>query len=524
MQARFQSDVEIGNQDEGILVQQDAGDFLRFDILNDGDSTILFAAGVNGGNASVFTYAPITVAQAPIWLSLQRTGDNWTGSWSTDGVSFNIGVTFNYSMTVSSMGPYAATSNPDPSRSPAFTAIVDYFFNVASPLPNLNGPSPFPAITVEANPPSALVEKTLADIQGTGRLNPVAGFESPSGGIYWYEYPASGNLTDPWLKHTIVSDGDAYEDMLPLDVNNDGAVDIVASYFPTSGGNLIVWFENPAGHGGDPANDTWVMHVIGNGDGENNLALADLDGDGKPDLVTGNSVYFQNNPDSWTQVQFNSAFRGIALLDIGSGNGSINLVSTGPPPYHAVWFENPREHGGNARTDSWFMHDIGASYPCNDQSCPGGDDYVAAYATGDVNGDGRMDVVMGQSEGPLGVAPPPGGLVWFEAPADPRNSAWIRHTIDANFVDTHAIRIADMDHNGTLDLVTSEQDQSPLRRVAVFYNDGSGNFTEHIISNAAGHQTSIGDIRGTGTLDILNSGHGFFGDIHPLQIFLNPGR
>jgi hypothetical protein len=29
VKVRFQSDVELGNQDEGILVQQDAGDFLR---------------------------------------------------------------------------------------------------------------------------------------------------------------------------------------------------------------------------------------------------------------------------------------------------------------------------------------------------------------------------------------------------------------------------------------------------------------------------------------------------------------
>jgi hypothetical protein len=30
-----------------------------------------------------------------------------------------------------------------------------------------------------------------------------------------------------------------------------------------------------------------------------------------------------------------------------------------------------------------------------------------------------------------------------------------------------------------LDIVTGEQDQSPQRRVTVFYNDGFGNFTLH---------------------------------------------
>jgi hypothetical protein len=142
---------------------------------------------------------------------------------------------------------------------------------------------------------------------------------------------------------------------------------------------------------------------------------------------------------------------------------------------------------------------------------------VAVYETGDLNGDQNMDIAMGQSEGPFGAAPPPGGLVWFEAPLDRRNGTWVRHIIDDNFTDSHVIRIGDIDKNGTLDLVTAEQDQSIFRRVSVFYNDCFGNFTQQIVSNAAGHQTCIGNIRGKGALDIFNSGHGVKGMIHPLQ-------
>jgi hypothetical protein len=523
VQVKFQSDVELGNQDEGILVQQDAGDFLRFDVFCDGTNVRLFAASIQGGSATVFVNTPIKVVTGPIWLQLQRTGQSWVGKWATNGTSFMTGATFNHAMNVTSIGPYAGNSNSTASNSPAFTAIVNYFFNTAQIPSNRNGPAPFQPVTVDANPPAPLVEKTLADIEGIGRLNPVVGFESPSAGLYWYEYPSSGNVTDQWVKHPIVSSGDAYEDMLPLDVNHDGAVDIVASYRTASSGNhSVVWFENPRGSGGNPATDTWKMHTIGGGSGENNLVLGDLDGDGKLDLATGSYIFFQNGPDSWTRVQYNTAFRGVALLDIGSGKGSINLVSTGTSSHQAVWFENPRENGGNARTGQWAVHVIGSSYPCNNTDCPGGDFNVATYGAGDLDGDGRMDVVMGQSEGPLNVAPPPGGLIWFEAPSDRRNGTWIRHTIDANFTHTHAVRVADMDHNGTLDLVTSEQDQSTFRRVAVFYNDGAGNFTEQIISNAAGHQTIEGDVRGNGALDVLNSAHGFFGGFHPLQLFLNP--
>jgi hypothetical protein len=268
------------------------------------------------------------------------------------------------------------------------------------------------------------------------------------------------------------------------------------------------------------------MHVVGPGLGENNLLIADIDGDGKMDIVTPSSVFFQNSPSSWTQVQYSQSFRGIALLDIGSGKGSINLAGTQPgPPYNIVWWENPRETGGDPRTGSWILHTIGPGYSCNSVNCPGGtgSGEVAAYNATDVNGDGMMDVISGQSEGPGGgIAPPPGGMIWWQAPSDRRNGTWIKHTMDVTMLDVHKIQVADMDKNGTLDIVVEEQDQAPLDRVAVFYNDGKGNLTEQIISNVKGHNDPLGDVTGSGTPDILNSGHGFFNDSHPLQIFLNP--
>jgi regulation of enolase protein 1 (concanavalin A-like superfamily) len=494
VEVRFQSAVQLGNQDEGILVEQDNANFIRFDVLSDGTNVRLFAAAVTGGTATTFTNSPISAPNAPIWLRLRRSGNSWTGSWSVDGANFIVGTRFSFTLNVSQIGPYAGTASTG--DSPSFTAIVDYFFNRANRLPNQDGPTPFNTVTVEANPPSALVEKTLANIQGIpGHLNPVAGFEAPTGGIFWYQPPAASSSTGPWIKHTIVADGDAYEDMTPYDVNADGAIDIIASYqAPNANGHALVWFENPLGHGGNPATDTWNIHAIGTGQGENNIVLSDIDGDGKIDIATPTFIYFQNSPDSWTQVQYNTAFRGIALLDIGSGFGSINLVSTGPAPsYDVVWFENPREHGGNARTDSWIIHDIGPAFPC--PLCA--EQAVAAYAATELNGDGRMDIVASQADAEPSIPPPPGGLVWYEAPPDRRNGTWLRHTVDANFVDAHTVKIADVDQNGTHDIVTAEQDQSSLRRVSVFYNDGHGNFTEQVVSNEEGHNVAVGDVTGT---------------------------
>jgi hypothetical protein len=224
-------------------------------------------------------------------------------------------------------------------------------------------------------------------------------------------------------------------------------------------------------------------------------------------------------------VQYSTSFRGIALLDIGSGKGAINLVGTQPtPPFNLVWYENPRETGGNARTGTWIMHTIGPGYPCNGVTCgEGGVEQVAVFMTADVNGDGIQDVISAQSEAGEGEAVPPGGLIWWQAPSDRRNGHWIQHTIDVNVVDVHQIVAGDIDRDGIPDIVVAEQDQSPLQRLIVYHNDGKGNLTPQIVANPKGHNLSLGNVVGKpGELDILNSGHGYFGNPHPLQIFLNP--
>lgn len=528
--ARFQSAVEIGNQDEGILVEQDGSDFLRFDIeYQSSIGPVLFAAGINGANPTTFFSTPISLPKGPVVLRLARSGNAWTASWSTDGTNFTVAGNFTFGLNVAAVGPYAGSSNVTAADTPAFTATVDYFFNTANPIANQDGPKPYGYVTIDPAPAGVLVEKTLADVEGTGHLEPVIGLEANAdgsgGGIYWYSYPASGNVNDTWIKNTIASSGYAYEDMLAYDVNGDGAVDIVASFDATLSGTYdIVWFENPRGKGGNPATDPWVIHTVGPGLGENNLQIADIDGDGKMDIITASSIFFQDSPTSWTQLQYSTSFRGVALLDIGTGKGSINLVGTQPvSPYNLIWWENPRETGGNARTGTWLMHTIGPGYPCGASDCSDGGS-VAVFESTDVNGDGIQDIISAQSDGATMNSPgPPGGVIWWQAPLDRRNGTWIQHTIDANMVDVHKIAIGDMDKNGTPDIVVAEQDQAPLQRVNIYYNDGEGNLTPQVIANATGHNVCLGNVIGNkGELDILNSGHGYYGGSHPLQIFLNP--
>lgn len=129
LEARFQSEPTERFQSQGLLVEQDPGTFVRFDVYSDGTSLIIFSATFDESVPKTPISEPI--ASAPeIFLRLGRLGDEWTARYSYDGLTWTTAGTFTHALTVGSVGVFA--SNHDPS--PAFTAVVDYFFETSTPI------------------------------------------------------------------------------------------------------------------------------------------------------------------------------------------------------------------------------------------------------------------------------------------------------------------------------------------------------------------------------------------------------
>jgi hypothetical protein len=146
VEVKFDSVVTQGDQVEGILVQQDTQNYIWVDVYHDGTNPHLFAVATINGTPhtaynNVITIAPGTTS---IWMRLNRTGTTWTQSWSVDGTAYNTAAPFTQALTVGAIGPAAGNDN-DPSNDPApsFTAAVDYFMNLASPITTDGGlPTP----------------------------------------------------------------------------------------------------------------------------------------------------------------------------------------------------------------------------------------------------------------------------------------------------------------------------------------------------------------------------------------------
>ena len=275
----------------------------------------------------------------------------------------------------------------------------------------------------------------------------------------------------------------------------------------------------------------------------NAIENAKLNNDDKKDIVTTTGIYFQGKtPAEWTFVNIGRSGQGTFTANILNNKDGfddvIGLYSNGGKNKIA-WFENPGHTGGNPVTGIWIPRIIDAN--------PGGDSCnfemtTMAFTAGDINADGRIDLVCAsQGEGPgsgddnrqIGD-----GLVWYEAPADPRLGKWTKHIIDATVAWVHAssIKLADFDGDGYLDVNYAQQDQSRDRKdgnsgkqqLGIFYNtDGKGTtWRKQVLSQfpdpgAGGFNSKVG-IVGNDTLpSIFTSLHGYFKDANPLMLWKN---
>ncbi len=317
----------------------------------------------------------------------------------------------------------------------------------------------------------------LANLAGSGRPDILIGGKYGEDNLVWYESPA-------WIPHTI---GQAYLEAggVLLDINGDGRVDLVVGEAhgggsPQPGGGVeLYWFEQPA----DPR-QPWPRHVIENGFHRyHSQAVGDVDGDGQPEIVIASQeagiVAYYDIPANLDVPRWPFECRHIiaeALCTEGLAVGDVNGDGRNEVIAGCGYLAPPAEPNGR-----WLYRLLA-------------DMHWPVVALGDVNGDGLPELVAAEGESY------PARVAWF----DLRSGEM--HLLAADLFHPHSLALADFSGDGSLDIMVAEMGLGRWEhpRMIVYYHDGRGHFEPEILTtNVPTHMATVGDLNGDGRPDIV---------------------
>lgn len=118
-------------QIQGIAIEQDPLNYIRFEFFHDGIKTHVYVQSTIGGVYQSFVNdIPFGSGSSPvpIWMRVKRAGNLWTCKYSTDGSNFTSTASMNMPLNLQNIGVYAG--NAVGPSSPAHIAQFEYFRDV----------------------------------------------------------------------------------------------------------------------------------------------------------------------------------------------------------------------------------------------------------------------------------------------------------------------------------------------------------------------------------------------------------
>ncbi len=283
------------------------------------------------------------------------------------------------------------------------------------------------------------------------------------------------------------------------------------------------------------------------------LAMGDVNGDGRADLVSGRNAYLNPGGDlsqPWIKEDLgmnvdgnlvlgegaNSYILGEALPDVvrfrrgASGNYAQDIVAHVPPTgHHNGQGYRAADLTGNSEKEIIYAS-LGGLYvitPTDSQNWKV--DLVAVdasdegFAVEDMDNDGDLDLVAGY-RAPGVDAEVPTYVSWYENNGT-LTSPWTRHEVGRTINATDRVEAADFNGDGRADVAVSEERYPGLEPDAnlwVFTQTDTGFTRESIVKQFSMNNLHAVDIDHDGDVDLLTSEHK--GDRLALQAWVNDGK
>jgi hypothetical protein len=292
-------------------------------------------------------------------------------------------------------------------------------------------------------------------------------------GRNWYENPH-------WTKHADFRDGAETNgpeiddnSEFAMDVDFDGKTDVVSSGWMFMKGAF--WYKNPGNN-----KDVWKstrIHIALNMEG---VIHGDIDGDGDDDILCNHWGLVKGQGMTWLE-HINEAPWFVEHVvgtqgDVhGNGLGDINGDGRIDIVTPTGWYEQP----ARATDTQWPFHGDYSFEPARHRG--GGASHPILVH--DVDEDGLNDILIGSSHAY--------GLAWLQQVMDASGKRTFKtHWIDTEYSQFHTLALGDLTGDGKPDLVTGKRlfahhgsdigAGEPL--YAFWYDIQKGNFERHILS------------------------------------------
>ncbi len=327
---------------------------------------------------------------------------------------------------------------------------------------------------------------TSVDLDGDGALDVLA-CEAQENRVLWLRQVASGDFEE----RVLTADVKAPVQVEAFDVDGDGDLDVMiacmGAVFPNNDRiGAVVVLENRGAEG------FLQRTILDNTSRVTAVKAADVNGDGRPDLVLAQFGYDQGEV-RWLEQVGPWQFRPHTLLELSGaitvsladfdGDGRLDIAAQMSQQWEEIYLFSNRGAGRFERSRIWASAN-------EDYGCSG-------MTVADLNRDGRPDLVFANGDG-FGPAVIPGprpyhGVQWLE---NRGNGLFVYRRI-GDMAGAYNPIVLDLDRDGELDVVAvaafveTDARQRPVPSLVWFRQQADGSFEKRILAYSPRHLVAV---------------------------------